>query len=208
MKKLFVLLMVLCASPLWAVDAFNIKEDYQLVEGAKTPAKGSPIIVQEFFSYGCPWCARLESSIGPWRQQLPKNVVFSRVPVVFESGWEWYAKAYYIGLATNTEASLTPKIFKAVHDDHEKLTSSEAMLKFLIASGIDPAVAKSALTQSVAIDTELVQGMNWMKNYKVYSVPAIIVAGRYRADLQLAKGDTDRMLKIVNFLIEKAEKGA
>lgn len=208
MKKILILMAVLFASPVWSADAFVAKEDFTTIEGSKAPAKSTSVTVEEFFSYGCPWCFKLESKIGPWKDKLPKNVVFKRVPVIFESGWEWYAKAYYIGIATNQESKLTPKIFKAIHDDHEKLNSLEAMDKFLVDQGLDAEVVKSGLTHSVAIDTELMQSMKLMQAYKIYSVPAVIVAGHYRTDLQLAKGDPDRLMKIVEFLIQKSQSGS
>ena len=206
MKNLLIVLSVWFAAPSFAADAFVLKNDYQIIEGSKAPSKTGPVKVQEFFSYGCPWCNRLESSISTWRQKLPKNVEFSRVPVVFESGWEWYAKAYYLAEATNQETQLTPKIFKAIHTENKKLNSSEAMGEFLMANGLPQDVVNSGLTHSPAIDSELMQGMNWMKTYKVYSVPAVVVAGHYKTDLQLAKGDTTRLLQIVDFLIQKSKE--
>lgn len=207
MKRSWLLLLALLVTPLWAADEFKPNVDYQVIEGTKAPIKAGSVVVEEFFSYGCPWCFKIEGTLETWRKSLPKSVTFKRVPVVFESGWEWYAKAYYIALQTNQESAITPKIFNAIHEKKEKLNSSDSMEKFLVANGVSADVAKSGLNQSALIDSNLVKDMNTMREYRVMAVPCLIVNGRYRTDLQLAKGDIKRLIKITDYLIEKSKKG-
>src|SRR5688500_16267284 len=52
---------------------------------ARDPGK---IQVISFFSYACLWCHRLHPYINNWVSQKPENVVFYRMPVVFNAGWD------------------------------------------------------------------------------------------------------------------------
>src|ERR1700741_1096135 len=50
----------------------------------------------EFFSYGCPHCARFHPMISDWLAKLPHDVVFRRVPVGFgRDPWINLQRTYY-----------------------------------------------------------------------------------------------------------------
>ena len=48
--------------------------------------------------------------------------------------------------------------------------------------------------------------MKLLQRYRVYVVPSFVVGSRYRTDLRDAGGRPKRLLKIVNYLINKVRR--
>ena len=55
---------------------------------------GGKVEVTEFFWYGCPHCYALEPAVNAWAKNVPKDVVFKRIPAT-TGGWEELARVYY-----------------------------------------------------------------------------------------------------------------
>lgn len=201
-------ILILCLLPI-AVFAEEFKQgtDYQRIQTTTRTAANSDgkIIVNEFFSYGCPWCYKLEPLVVKWSTKLDENVAFSKIPVVFESGWDFYAKAYYLAQSLDIVNKISPDLFDAIQNKKEKLKSNQAMVNFFVAHGVSKAMASSAFESSPMIDGLVQQGTQLMQNYRVYGVPAMVVAGQYKTDLRMAKSN-ERLLKITDYLIDKVEK--
>lgn len=195
-KKLFILFAFL-PSFVFA-DEFIAGKDYQILSGTdKSTSKAS---VVEFFSYGCPWCYRLEGSLDTWRKAEGRQVAFHRVPVVFHPDWENYAKAYYIANSLKITDKMTPLLFKAIQDEKKDLTKAQAMIDFFVAQGVASDVVKSAFEYSPTIDLEVKQGMTQMAAYQINAVPAFVINEHYKTDLQMAKGP-ERLLKLIDYLL-------
>lgn len=196
-KKTFIFLsftLFLCS---FQAVAFTAGKDYQLLKNGKANHK-----VIEFFSYGCPWCYKLEPSIEKLTTSLPKEIAFERVPVVFEPGWDIYAKAYYALKLLDKSKQLSPVIFKAIQEQNQKLNTPKEMIKFLVQQGIDESTAQSAFYHSPTIETMVKQGMGLMQQYQVYRVPALVVDGKYKTDLMMVDGDEKKLLKVVDYLVK------
>lgn len=188
----------------YAADQFVEGKDYQLIESTQAAEnnKSEKVEVIEFFSYGCPWCYRLEPMLQTWLKTKGKDIEFQRVPVVFESGWEVYAKAFYAANALGIADKLSPKIFDAIHKENKKLIDEKEMEAFFIANGVSSQDFNSAFRLSPDVDLHINQGLKLMHDYQIYQVPSIVVAKRYKTNPQLAKGDDKRMLAIVDYLIQ------
>ena len=197
--------------PTHATKAFELTlgEDYQLVQTAHPialPDNDNKIVIQEFFSYGCPWCQRIETALTEWRKKQPSYVEFQQIPVSFKSGWDYYAKAYYLAHALGIEEKVGPTLFDVILNKKRNLTSNQAMISFFKEQGVDEHVAKNAFTSSISIDAKVAEGMKVMKAYQVYMIPSIIVDGKYNTNLAMAKSSTERLLMIVDALIEKRKQ--
>lgn len=188
---------------------FVVGKDYEIITPNKTlpnddsNANGK-IVVEEFFSYGCPFCFRLEPQLEKWLANKPANVEFKRVPVVFESGWDVYAKAYYTAEALGVTDKMTPAIFNAIHNQGQNLNDAAAMETFFIKQGVSKQDFDSAFNFSPSIGMELNRGTQLMQSYQVLVIPTFVVAGKYKTNAQLVNGDNTRLLQIVDFLINKA----
>lgn len=197
MLKKILCLILLIPTLVFATDIVEGK-DYQVV--ASAPIEQKLPLVTEFFSYGCPWCYRIESPLDQWIVSLNKNITVERVPVVFKPDWELYAKAYYTAKTLAMSDKLTPQLFKTIQDDKNPLNSKQAMIHFFVAHGVDREIAKSAFENSPTIDIKVKTGMELMAHYQINAVPAFIINNKYKTDLQMAKSP-EHLFEIMNYLL-------
>ena len=185
--------------------AENFVEGKDYIRLPQTAAETSPQkSIIEFFSYGCPWCYKLEPAINKWRKSLPKTVEFSRVPVVFERGWDIYAKAYYTAKTLKILDTMTPKLFDAIQEKNQRLHTNQQMIDFFIKEGVKKEIADNAFGNSPTIHAQVKQGMQLMHRFGISSVPTLVINQTYRVDLQTAQGSEERLLKIMNYLLNKS----
>lgn len=180
-------------------------KDYELINTNSSQEKSLKPTVTEFFSYGCPWCYRIENSLSTWVTQKGDAIQFSRIPVIFNKDWTYYAKAYYTANLLGREKELNPALFKAIQIDKKSLNSNEAMINFFIANGIDNAIATSAFENSTTLDLKISQDAQLMSEFQVKGIPAIVINNQYKIDLQMAQNE-ERLYKILDFLISKSTK--
>lgn len=208
--KLILITFIFCFINTSYAETFVAGKDYEVIQqNASIPTlPAKTITVTEFFSYGCPWCFALEPLIQGWEKNKPRYVTFNRIPVVFEAGWEYYAKAYYIGQALGLEKKLTPQLFDAIQKQHLNLNHGDTMKSFLIKVNVPENVAQEVSEASPTLDAEIAQGVALMHAYQVYVVPAVVVDGKYRTDVQLSGADNKRFIQIVQYLVSlrKTEK--
>lgn len=202
LKKLICLFLLLPTIAL--ASAFVEGKDYQIVSNPQaTASKNKVPVIQEFFSYGCPWCYKIEAPLEEWVGKMGKNVQLERIPVVYKPSWELYAKAYYTAKTLALSDKLTPVLFKAIQVDRKSLESNQNMVNFFVAQGVDREIAKSAFENSPTIDMKVQTGMALMSTYQISAVPAFVVNNKYKTDLQLA-GSPERLLEILNYLARKS----
>ncbi|MBA2710671.1 MAG: thiol:disulfide interchange protein DsbA/DsbL [Tatlockia sp.] len=195
--------------PLIAVaEEFVEGRDYEILSSSsESSPSNSKVQAIEFFSYGCPWCYRIESSLTAWVQKQGSTIQFSRVPVVFKQSWVNYAKAYYTAQHLGLDAKLSPLLFKEIQSkrEGEALKSTQEMIDFFKAQGVDPVIAKSAFENSTTIDMAVTEGSALMARFKVNGVPAMVINNQYKTDLQMAKGEA-RFFQILDYLVAKSAK--
>ncbi len=182
-------------------DTFVEGKDYQVVTNVQALKSKTPLI-QEFFSYGCPWCYKIEMPLQAWIGKMGKSVEFERVPVVFKPSWELYAKAYYTAKTLALSEKLNPALFKAIQIDKKSLDTKQTMINFFVAYGVDKEIAKSAFESSPTIDMKVQTGMALMATYQINAVPAFVVNNKYKTDLQMA-GSPARLIEILDYLLRK-----
>lgn len=200
------------AAPLWTPSTvlaqgarFDEGIDYLAlppVAGRKpTPtAKGSPVEVLEFFWFSCPFCWRLEPRLKEWKAQLdPKQVDFKQVHVGFADDGQQrlFATIQSLGLT----ASLSPKIFDAIHVQKKAIRSSADALRFLEQESGLPKDQVKAAWNSPAVEATLRESADQVSRFAVQTVPSFVVGGRFMANPQLASGNNARLIQIVNYLV-------
>lgn len=198
-KKLISLLLLL--PTLTFAAQFTEGKDYQLISSQATKSK-TPVIT-EFFSYGCPWCYKIDAPLNQWIGKMGKSVQLERVPVVFKPEWELYAKAYYTAKTLALANKLSPVLFKTIQEDKKPLSSKQAMISFFTSHGVDNEIAKSAFENSPTIDMRVNTGMSLMAQYQINAVPAFVVNSKYKTDLQMA-GSQERLFQILDYLVRKS----
>lgn len=207
MKLRQILTVIFIALPLFAfADEFVAGKDYEVINDSTNPAKTrtNKVSVTEFFSYGCPWCYRIEPTLTNWVKQQGDTIQFSRIPVVFNKDWLFYAKAYYTAKLLDLDNKLNPLLFKTIQSKQNTLNSNDAMISFFTAQGVDTTTAKSAFENSTTIDMQVNEGTIQMSRFHVNGVPAVVVNNQYKTDLQMAQSES-RFFKIIDFLIKKSK---
>lgn len=201
LKKLICLFFILPG----LVLAADFKEgvDYLVVSNPLAKeTTNKKTLVTEFFSYGCPWCYKIDAPLNQWALSMNKGIELERVPVVFKPEWNLYAKAYYTAKTLALADKLNPKLFKAIQEDKNPLSSNQSMTDFFIMNGVDKEIAKSAFENSPTIDMRVQNGMTLLANYKIKGVPAFVVNNKYQTDLQMAGGQ-ERLFQILDYLVKK-----
>lgn len=204
MKKLATLFLLLsfAAAPAGA-ESYIAGKDYQEITPQET-SSGDKIEVLEFFWYGCPHCNTFEPFLQDWKKKLPDNVVFKRVPTVFRPSWKVQARAYYALESMDKVEELHPKIFHAMHQERQRLDTMKKMAAFVASQGIDKEEFIKQY-QSFSVDGKVRKANRLVKNYNIQGVPAIAINGKYKVDGRMA-GSYDRMIKIMDYLIDRESK--
>lgn len=200
----FICHLCLMLLPLWGhAETFVAGKDYELISTNTEKSTNKTVQVIEFFSYGCPWCFKIDTAVQAWVTKKGKLIQFQKVPMVFHKEWEPYAKAFYLSQALAQNKILNDLLFKAIMVDKQKLDSNASMAKFLSEHGVDKNMAESALSSSPSIDVQVQEGLQMMAKYRVNAIPAFVVAGQYKTDLQMA-GTELRLFAILDDLIKKS----
>jgi thiol:disulfide interchange protein DsbA len=139
---------------------------------------GGKIEVIEFFWYGCPHCYAFEPVLNPWIKKLPKDVVFRRVPAIFNEQWGVAARVYYTLEALGETARLHTALFDAIHKDNLRITDESAMAAWLGKNGVNVDKYKAAY-RSFGVETHLKRALQMTNAYRIDGVPAMAVQGRY-----------------------------
>ncbi len=192
-------------------------KQYQVIPDASKPAAGQPIVVQEFFWYGCPHCFRLDPMITAWARTLPKGVVFQRVPdnlgrqigVVHE-------QAFYIAKELGILGQTHKALFAAIHvEDRPMATLHEIRDLYVGTAGIDPGKFDDA-SSSIAVQADVKQADALAVRDRIDSVPTLVIGGYYRTNgVMASSGHPDqaeavsfkKMLKIATYLANKLKNG-
>lgn len=148
--------------------------DYNSVNGP-APDTGKKVEVLEFFMYHCPHCNALDPDLAAWVKKNSDKVVFRRMHM----GDDPQAKAFYTLESMNLLGNgLHEKILRAIHVDHNRLNTDQALLDFLVKNGVDKAKYLETFN-SFGVQTKLKRGQQVANQYKLDSVPAVVIDGRY-----------------------------
>ena len=202
MKKrlLSLLLAGLFLLPSLPVLAVQWQEGVQYIPIQPAPpvADGDQVEVVEFFWYGCPHCYRFEPFVKKWLAGKPDNVHFTKIPAPFPGPAQMHAKAYYALQLMGKD--LTDPIFKAMHEQHEKLRSRQAFEDFVASQGVDREKFRAAM-DSFAVQTRFNRAQALARRYGINSVPSLVVDGRYRSGSGFKS--YAEMTEVVDYLVDK-----
>jgi len=175
---------------------------YHAIEPAQPGGDDGKILVTEVFWYGCPHCSELEPLLEEWLKTLPEDVEFVRVPAMFaRPDIQLHAQAYYALEAMGKIEDLHPKIFHAIHEEHNRLRTEQELESFLEKQGVDLEAYRKA-RESFAVQTQLKRARSLATRYGVQGVPAMIVDGDYRTSPGDAGGYPEA-LTVTDYLIGK-----
>ena len=179
------------------VGEFAEGEHYALIDDAKPRRPGSPVVITEYFSYGCIHCKNFDPLIEEWLPSLPDGVRFERAPVSFSPAWGLLAQAYLTLERLDALDGNHERLFRAIHDNGRQFLSADQLADFAARGGVDKQEFLRTFNSSAvkrrlsAIETDMVA-------HRVSSVPNIVVAGKYRINNNVGR---KLSLSVVDHLI-------
>jgi thiol:disulfide interchange protein DsbA len=196
---------LLAALATTALPAWAAGPDWVAITPPQPGDSPGKIEVLEFFSWGCPHCRDFNPLVSRWAERLPKDVVFTRVPVSFgRAAWGNLARLFYALEGIGELQRLDEAVFAAIHDRRVNLYTEAAALGWVQQQGVDGRRFSDAF-KSFSTETRVARAEQLSRAYKVDSVPLLTVAGRYRVVSQPARGQAG-MLAVADDLIERVRK--
>ena len=187
-----------------AAGSASAQANYSLVSPAQPTEGGGKIEVLEFFWYGCPHCYHLEPSVNTFANNVPKDVVFKRVPAVPSDAWGEHAKIFYTLEAMNLLDKYHQKVFEAIQTEHVNLGNKKFRDEWLAKNGIDP-IKYAEVEKSFSVATKMQRAKQLTYAYKVDSVPRLFVNGQYAVTAEQA-GGPDKVFTVVDQLVAMVRK--
>ena len=206
--KLFMVILLAVLGSNVATASIDEGIEYKLVSPAQPTITKNKIEVVEVFWYGCSHCFNFEPDLKEWLAKKPDNVVFYRVPAIFNPAWALHARAFYtaksLGLFADGKTAFHEAFFAELHKRKKRLKTKQAIQAFFTRFGISKEDFNDTF-DSFAVNTKVNRAATLTKRYQVQGVPTLIINGKYRTDGPMA-GGRKGMLKILNYLINKETK--
>ena len=178
-------------------------KNFQALVPPQPTRQRDKIEVVEFFSYGCPHCARFYPLLSAWVAKLPPDVVFRRVPVGFgRDAWVNLQRAYYSLESTGDLARLDGPLFHAIHEERKPLFDESSIADWVGRNGGNADQFAAAYT-SLGVNTQTFQADRMAEGFRIGGVPALAVDGRYVA---LVSGGSDNEAQGFNDLLANTDE--
>ncbi len=185
-------------------DGYTEGKHYDLIEGVEARRAGAPVIVAEYFSYGCIHCKNFDPLVTEFKGTLPAGSKLEQRPVAFNASWALLARAFLAleaidGLTTNHE-----RLFSAIHDSRRQFSTPEQIAKFV--DGKDGVTSASFLQafNSSAVRRKLAKIDGLSRAAQLSAVPSMVVDGRYRIKMEIGR---KQALDVARFLVDKELAG-
>ncbi len=187
-------------------QTFEEGTHYRKLANPVSTVDADRIEVREFFSYGCPFCNQFLPRINAYEERAADDVVVVKHPVVFNRQTESLGRAFVVAEELDVVDEVHGALFVAYHGDGNRLDSAERVADVFEAQGIDRQEVLDAW-ESFGVETGLTRYQQNLRRYMVSSTPSMAVNGRYFIDMNMA-GNQERLIRIVEFLVEKERNGA
>ena len=156
------------------------------------------IEVLEVFSYACIHCYRLEPLLEAWRQDLPADVDFHRLPLVVPRLLP-LVQAFYAAEALDVQERVHLPIFQAIHDHGIDMNNPRYLRRlFEREAGVEEERFQTVFN-SFGVRGRVNQADAQGRMYRIMGTPALVVEGRYL--VEAGTGPMENMLTVVDQLV-------
>jgi thiol:disulfide interchange protein DsbA len=175
---------------------------YFLIEQPGTEIISDTVEVTEFFSYSCSHCNTFEPYMQNWSKGKPEYVTLNRTPVAFgRRAWELMARGYMaaemMGIADESHVPMMDAIWK----ERKQFRSVEELADFYVGFGVERD-SYIAHYKSFANDSQMRRGQKDVQVFGVRGTPTMVVNRKYRVSNNAEVNNFDKMLDVVNYLVE------
>ncbi len=197
---MFFLLFFSCAQ----AEEYVAGRHYEILDSPSVTRDPSKVEVVEVFWFGCNHCYALESYILPWKKTLPKDVDYWKSHATWNPTLKIHARLFYSAKALGIEEKIVPGAFTAIQREGRFLTGNSELEYFFKGFGVEKEKYLS-VSNSFGVNNAVKQADNRMRQWTITGVPTLIVNGKYKVSGTREVG-TDRLLDVVDFLIEKERR--
>ena len=178
-------------------------EHYRLIENPLRRRPGEPIVVTEFFSYGCIHCWNFEPLVKAWRGDQPDDVRFERSPVSFNPVWANLAQTYVALEEIGALDAHHARIFRAIHENGRQFLTRDQIADFVARRGTNRQGFLDAY-DSLAVRRKVAMQDARQRRFAISTTPTMVVAGRYAVPAGIGRR---RALDVVDHLISLERGG-
>lgn len=177
-------------------------KDFVVLNPTQPVDSGKKVEVLEFFQYTCPHCAAYDPFLKAWRQKLPADVEFRRIPIAWNDSTLPHVRIYYALEALGKTDALHSKVFIAVQQNKQPLLKTDDIADFMAANGID---RKQWLDtyNSFAVATRATRAGQIWRAYRIEGTPAMGVDGRFTTAPSMV-GSREGSLLVLDYLIDRS----
>jgi thiol:disulfide interchange protein DsbA len=137
------------------------------------------IEVREVFWYGCQECSTLEPIMTDWRDFVTGDLVFVRMPAVWNDLMALHARIYYTGRELKAEDRINKAAFRAFHEQQNPLRNLEQAKALFLDNGVT-AEAFDTAWNAEAVTAAVDQARIRTADYGIDKLPTMILNGRYK----------------------------
>ena len=200
MAALALLAVALGGGRLAAAAAYEAGVHYQKLPVPVETQDASRLEVVEVFSYACIHCYRLQAAVERWRQTLPADVAFRRLPLV-TSRLEPFARAYFAAEAMGIAEHIHGPMFAAIHEHGLDMSRPDYLRRLFVREGGVGEADFDATLESFGVRSRVRQAEAEAQLFRIMATPTIVVNGRYVAEVPMA-GSPEAMFLVVNHLLD------
>jgi thiol:disulfide interchange protein DsbA len=195
-------------------DPKNGVEYVTLAQPQPVQTTGKKVEVIEFFMYHCPHCNALEPQLEQWVKKQGDNIQFRRIHLPATGPNDPEAHLHLTLEALGKAEEFQPKVFKAWHVDHLRLSTDAAILDWVTKNGIDRTKFLDAWN-SFGVTTKLRRQSQLLNDYKIDGVPTVVIDGKYQTSPSIVynsvKGTSEpalfqATLQVMDALVAQAAK--
>ena len=186
-------------TPQWQ---FSEGQHFTMLTTAQGTSSAPDVIeVAEVFWYGCPHCFNFDPYLKKWAPELPDDVRFIRLPVMWNPTNQIHARIFYTAEALNKLDVMHDAVFKEMHANRKPLTSENDIRNFFSRFDVSEEEFNSTF-RSFGVESKLKRAKNLTQRYRVQSVPLLVINGKYLTTGPGVK-NFDDMLAVAEELIER-----
>jgi thiol:disulfide interchange protein DsbA len=191
-----------------------------LAQPQPSQTAGKKVEVTEFFMYHCPYCHALEPILAQWVKKQGDNIVFKRIHMPYQGPNDPEAHLFLTLQAMGKQEEFQARVMDAV-GDLVKRKRSESLTEQEI---LDLATQLPGIDKAKFMDTWNSFGVKTMQsrlpgivgnNYKINSVPTLVVDGKYMTSPGTVSGATrtrnqqqlfQETLQVVDALVAQVQR--
>ena len=179
----------------------------RLVPTQPTMGGADKIEVAEMFMYSCPHCYTLDPHFSRWAENVDPAVRVVRIPVIFNRIAQVHAQLYFTAelLAANGQLAdwdaFHNAVFAEFHQRGNRLTSVDSIERLAARFGVSADDFNKAWN-SFPVNQKMRLAADLSRRYGIESVPAVVVAGKYRTNVSDA-GSLDDLFGVIDELLAR-----